>query len=85
MKIEHLFVPLTCVLAVLLGASYLNAADAVTIDFTSQIRPILRDHCLDCHGGVKQAADLSFIHRDAALEVIEAGSPDDSALIQRLR
>ncbi|MAI73498.1 MAG: hypothetical protein CMM01_21720 [Rhodopirellula sp.] len=85
MKIEHLFVPLTCVLAVLLGESHLNAADAVMIDFTSQIRPILRDHCLDCHGGVKQAADLSFIHRDAALEVIEAGSPDESALIQRLR
>ena len=84
MKTEYLIASLTCVLAVLVGESHLNAADAATIDFTSQIRPILRDHCLDCHGGVKQAADLSFIHRDAALEVIEAGNPDESLLIERL-
>ncbi|HBV64134.1 MAG TPA: hypothetical protein DEF45_14060 [Rhodopirellula sp.] len=84
MKTEHLFASLTCFLAGLIAASHLYAADTATIDFTSQIRPILRDHCLDCHGGVKQAADLSFIHRDAALEVIEPGNPDASVLIERV-
>lgn len=60
------------------------AADRV-IDFGREVRPILNDHCLACHGGVKQAADLSFIHRDAALSVIEPGNPDDSLLIERVR
>ncbi len=84
MKTEYLLASLKCVLAVLISATHLYAADAATIDFTKQIRPILRDHCLDCHGGVKQTADLSFIHRDAALEVIEPGKPDESALIERV-
>ena len=85
MKTAHLFVSLTCFLAAFIGTSHLYAADTATIDFTSQIRPILRDHCLDCHGGVKQAAELSFIHRDAALEVIEPGNPNESVLIERVQ
>ncbi len=84
MKTEHPFTALACLLACFLSDSHLAADDTASIDFTSQIRPILRDHCLDCHGGVKQAADLSFIHRDAALEVIEAGKPDQSVLLDRV-
>jgi hypothetical protein len=84
MKIDHLLAAFTCLLAGLLGPSHLNAAKFETVDFTRQIRPILRDHCLECHGGVKQTADLSFIHRDAALEVIVAGKPDESLLIERI-
>ena len=84
MKTEHLITTLTCVLAICLGESFSHSADVATINFTSQIRPILRDHCLACHGGVKQAADLSFIHRDAALDVIETGKPDDSLLVKRI-
>jgi hypothetical protein len=68
-----------------LHAGLLLAADqASVIDFGRDVRPILRDHCLECHGGVKQAADLSFIHRDAALDVIDPGSPDDSIMIDRI-
>ncbi len=85
MKIEHQFAALTCFLAVFLGELNINAADPPTIDFTRQIRPILRNHCLECHGGVKQTADLSFIHRDTALEVIVAGNPDESLLIERIQ
>lgn len=84
MKFTNLFTWLTCVVAGFLGESHLIAADATSIDFSKQIRPILRDHCLDCHGGVKQVADLSFIHRDAALEVIEPGNPEESILISRV-
>lgn len=55
------------------------------IDFGRDVRPILNDHCIACHGGVKQAADVSFIHRDAALSVIEPGDPQESTLIYRVR
>ena len=55
------------------------------IDFGREIRPILNENCVECHGGVQQAADLSFIHREAALSVIEPGAPDDSYLMERVR
>jgi len=54
------------------------------VEFETEIRPIFNAHCVACHGGVKQAADISFIHRDSALAVIEPGDPDDSTLIDRV-
>jgi len=68
----------------LIGDLDLSAAEPSQVDFTSQVRPILQAHCIECHGGVKQVADLSFVHRDAALAVIVAGQPKESLLIQRI-
>jgi hypothetical protein len=45
---------------------------------------LLNVHCVACHGGVKQAGDISFVYRDQAMTMIEAGSPDDSTLFQRV-
>ncbi len=71
--------------AVCVGMSTLaGGAEVELVDFELDVRPILNQHCLACHGGVKQAADLSFIHRDAAMAVIEAGKPDESTLIDRI-
>ncbi|QDV40533.1 Planctomycete cytochrome C [Stieleria neptunia] len=59
------------------------------IDFNKQIRPILTQHCTSCHGGVKQAGDLSFVYADKVLPpdgwVIEPGDPDASILIERVK
>ncbi len=54
------------------------------IDFNSQIQPILNQHCVSCHGGVKQAGDISFVYADQALTVIEPGAPDESYFIDRV-
>ncbi len=54
------------------------------ISFDRDVRPIFTQHCLACHGGVKQAAGVSFIHRDTALEVVEAGNADESILMERI-
>ena len=37
------------------------------VDFNSQIRPILVANCTSCHGGVKQAGDVSFIYPEQVL------------------
>lgn len=43
------------------------------VDFARDIRPILNAHCVACHGGVKEAGDVSFIYREKALGRGESG------------
>lgn len=69
----------------------LASAQGAEISFAKDIRPILNDHCVACHGGVKQASRLSFIYRDKALQPAKSGeipvvpgSPVDSELIRRV-
>jgi hypothetical protein len=82
--VRHLQTILILIAAIAFVDAAPSSADEPVIDFGRDVRPILRDHCLECHGGVKQAADLSFIHRDAALDVIEPGEPDESIIIDRI-
>ncbi len=61
------------------------------ISFNKHVRPILNTHCVQCHGGVKQNADLSFLFRDLALRPAESGKraiipgrPGQSEMIARI-
>ncbi|WP_170156790.1 PSD1 and planctomycete cytochrome C domain-containing protein [Roseimicrobium gellanilyticum] len=61
------------------------------VDFARDIRPILNAHCVACHGGVKEAGDVSFIYREKALGNGESGKtvivprkPDDSEMMVRI-
>lgn len=77
-------------LLILLFAADGRCADAVPerVSFNEHIRPILTKHCTACHGGVKQAADLSFIYPEQVLAphgtAVEPGKPDESPLIDRV-
>ena len=55
--------------------------------FERRIRPLLIEHCLDCHGGADPQGGLSLEHQPGWVErgVIMPGSPDDSLLIQAVR
>lgn len=61
---------------------------AQPVDFNSQIRPILTQHCTSCHGGVKAAGDVSFIYAERVLPpdgwVIEPGDAEASVLMERI-
>jgi hypothetical protein len=61
------------------------------VRFSRDIRPILNQNCVVCHGGVRQKNGVSFIFREEALGVgksgrptIVPGKPDASELIARV-
>lgn len=53
------------------------------VDFNAEIRPILNERCVTCHGGVRRRADLSLQFRDDALAGGKSGEaaivPGDAA------
>ncbi|WP_236621380.1 PSD1 and planctomycete cytochrome C domain-containing protein [Rhodopirellula sallentina] len=58
------------------------------VDFNDHVRPILNAHCVSCHGGVKQAGDVSFVYKEQVLPpdgwIVEPGDPESSILIERV-
>lgn len=77
-------------LVVLLFASQLFASplSADEIDFNRDIRPILSDNCILCHGPSESTreADLRLDVRDHAVDsgMLVPGQPDDSEVIARV-
>ncbi|GAB5521264.1 MAG: hypothetical protein RhofKO_35150 [Rhodothermales bacterium] len=61
------------------------------VDFNAEVRPILNDRCLACHGGVKQASDFSMLFPEEAYQPaasgkhpIVPGRPGQSELLKRV-
>lgn len=60
--------------------------------FETEVRPILREYCFDCHGAVEElegGLDLRLVHRmvsggDSG-EAVVPGDPDASLLLSRIR
>mgnify|MGYP003667767594 CR=1 FL=1 len=86
---------MACIVLTLLavaGHASVNASDRFvlpeTIDFNDHVRPIFNSHCTACHGGVKQAGDVSFVYREQVLPpdgwIVEPGDPENSVLIERV-
>lgn len=63
-----------------------DPVDFNSIDFGSEVRPILADACFACHGPDEESreADLRLDDADAALSVIDPGDATSSELYTRL-
>lgn len=46
-----------------------------TVDYNSDVKPILNKHCISCHGGVRRKAGFGLLTREDALAVTESGKP----------
>ena len=55
--------------------------------FESKIRPLLIEHCLECHGGTEPEGGLALDSRTGWEEagIIEPGKPEESLLIAAVR
>ena len=45
------------------------------VDFSSQIKPILNNKCISCHGGVKKNGGLSLLFEEEAFADTKSGKP----------
>lgn len=61
------------------------------IDFNTEVKPILNNKCISCHGGVKKKGGFSVLFRSEAMANTESGKPaiipgkpDQSELIRRI-
>jgi hypothetical protein len=45
------------------------------ISFNQDVRPILNENCLSCHGGIKQSGDFSLLFEQDAYQPTESGKP----------
>ena len=79
------FVVLTCQVAI--------AERSESVDFNSQIRPILSDNCFFCHGpdaahregGLRlDQKEAAFGEGDSGMVAIIPGDPDSSEIMQRI-
>src|SRR5688572_11931965 len=66
------------------------APAAAEVDFQADVAPILRQHCIDCHGPAMQLADLRLDQRKYVLVagqergLIKPGHSAESLLVGRL-
>lgn len=77
---KKLFVGISLIgLAALLLIATAEAQNARSISFEQHIKPILENHCINCHGPKKEEGTRLDI-RDDALDYIEIGDPENSDL-----
>jgi len=64
------------VLLVLICAIFTQSCDtSEKVDFSTQIKPILNNKCITCHGGVKKNAGFSLLFEDEAFANTDSGKP----------
>ena len=75
----------------LIGAAYFFRRHFDEVHFSRDIRPILNQNCMPCHGGVRQKNGVSFLFREEALgtgksgkRTIVPGKPGESEMMARV-
>jgi len=59
----------------LTGGIYLYFFTQDPVDYNAQVKPILNQKCISCHGGVKKKGGFSLLFREEAISPTESGKP----------
>jgi hypothetical protein len=68
-------IPVAFIGTILVCIGALTGCSEPHVDFNAEIRPILNEQCVTCHGGVKTKAELNLQFRELALLGGESGLP----------
>jgi hypothetical protein len=75
----------------LVAVFFFRSRSGDEVHFSRDVRPILNQNCMPCHGGVRQKNGVSFLFREEALgtgksgrRTILPGRPDESELMARV-
>jgi hypothetical protein len=60
---------------VVLAMGYFSFLGLDTVDYNTEVKPILNRKCIACHGGVKKAGGFSLLFREEALANAKSGKP----------
>ena len=89
---SKLIVVLGAIALVFCGYLLISHFTTDKVDFNAEVRPILNNKCIACHGGVKKSGGFSLLFREEALgktksgkPAIIPGHPGKSEFIARLR
>src|SRR6478609_6691308 len=76
---------------VVAASAFIVNSSSHTIDFNTEVKPILNKKCITCHGGVRRQSGFSLLFRSEALAkaksgkpAIIPGDPEHSEMIRRL-
>ena len=88
--IRRKFFWIVAVLVLLIGLIVVRTHEH-TIDFSTEVKPIINRNCITCHGGVRAKGGFSLLFREDALaktasgkRAIVPGDPGSSEMIRRL-
>jgi hypothetical protein len=70
--IKNKFVLITASLVVVI-VLFVFSTRRSNIDFNTQVKPILNDNCISCHGGVKKQGGFSVLFHEEALAKLKSG------------
>ena len=59
---------LRCVVVAFAALFFVDSAVGAEFDFAHRVVPILRQHCVECHGGRRHEGDFSLNTREALLD-----------------
>ncbi|NBC05185.1 MAG: DUF1549 domain-containing protein, partial [Bacteroidetes bacterium] len=87
---KYLFLLLSGVI-LLFGGVYIINSHEKTVDYNKDIKPILNNQCIACHGGVKRSSGFSLLFQEEAYSPNESGkpaivpgNPEESEMIRRI-
>ena len=82
---------LSALLITLIAITYFSFFHQPKVDYNADVKPILNQKCISCHGGVKKKGGFSLLFEEEALAATESGKPaiipgdaKNSEMIKRL-